>query len=252
MQDLLGGLQAKWDAADKRRKGVKFGLPVGDGASLTNLRFADDVMLVAHNKRDITRMLSQLADAANKYGHKLHFGKTKIMTWDRLAAGCSSIFLGDKRVSILKETETEKYLGRKLCFADSCEVEVRNRLAGGWAAFHKHKGELCNRFYRTSDRVRLFDAVVSPTVLHGSSAWALTQVMEDKLRATWRKMLRYAFCLHRRSSESCAEDWVDYMQRSAHQVETMARKHGLKDWVAAYHRENFNFAGQVARQTDNR
>ena len=129
---------------------------------------------------------------------------------------------------------------------------MSNRLAAGWAAFHKHKGELCNRYYRTSDRVRLFDAVVSPTVLYGSSAWALTQVMEDKLRVTWRKMLRYVFCLHRRSSESCAEDWVDYMQRSAHQVETMARKHGLKDWVATYRRKKFNFAGQVARRTDDR
>ena len=93
------------------------------------------------------------------------------MTWDVLAAGRTSIQVGGKEVNIMKEKEAEKYLGRKLGFSNSNEVELQNRLNAGWAAFHKHKGELCNRHYRTRDRARLFDAIITPTVLYGSAAW---------------------------------------------------------------------------------
>ena len=190
MQAILGGLQTKWKQANARRTGVKFGVPLAEHANLTNLRFADDVILAAQSKNDVRKMLTQFADAASHYGLRLHFGKTKIMTWDSLAAGCTSIRVGQNEVSILREDEAEKYLGRKLCFRSLKEVELQNRLSAGWAAFHKHKGELCSKFYRTCDRVKLFEAIVSPTVLYGSAAWAQTRAMEDKLRVTRRKMLR--------------------------------------------------------------
>ena len=53
-------------------------------------------------------MLSQLAQTSSRYGLKLHFGKTKVMTWDVLAAGRTSIQVGGKEVNIMKEKEAEK------------------------------------------------------------------------------------------------------------------------------------------------
>ena len=76
--------------------------------------------------------------------------------------------------------------------------------------------------------------------------------MENKLRVVWRKMLRYVFRLHQRSSESEQEDWVDYMKRSTHELKAMSVEFGLEDWAVAYRRRKFRFAGRTARQTDNR
>jgi hypothetical protein len=111
---------------------------------------------------------------------------------------------------------------------------------------------MCSKHYKTQDRARLFNAVVTPTVLYGSAAWGLTRAMEDKLRVTWRKMLRYVFRLHRHTLDSGPEDWADYMRRSAQQLQTMARRYGLEDWVKGYRRRKYQFAGRVARQTDGR
>ena len=52
------------------------------GRTLTNLRFADDVLLVAHSKADIFKMLSDFAANAELYGLKLNFDITKVIMWD--------------------------------------------------------------------------------------------------------------------------------------------------------------------------
>ena len=166
MQACFAKLQLKWQKANSRRQGVKFGIKLQlEGNDLTNLRFADDVILVAQQKSDIGKMLEDLSAIAAEYGLKLHFGKTKVLTWNSLAGTTSSIPVDGRDVSILDEAEAERYLGRKLCFAASQLTELKNRLAAGWAAFHKHKSELCCKFYRLCDRVKLFDAVVTPVVL---------------------------------------------------------------------------------------
>ena len=248
MQDLLDGLEQRWKRTNRRKQLEPLGLDVGADRYLTNLRFADDVVLVARSKADITKMLAQFGEASKRYGLKLHFGKTKLLTWDALADGCESVSIGGVPVVIQAETAAEKYLGRKLCFGNSCEVELNNRIASAWAAFHVHKNELCGKNYRMVDRLRLFEAVVSPVMLYGCSAWALTKKMEDRIIITWRRMLRYVLCLHRRRSE----EWVDYMQRSTAELETLTSKLGADDWVAAYRMKKFRFACRVANQAGDR
>jgi hypothetical protein len=155
-------------------------------------------------------------------------------------------------VQIRREDESERYLGRKLTFKDHNEVELANRTAAAWAAFHKHKEEPCNRHYRIEDRVRLFEAVVTPTALYGCAAWALTSKMSDNLKTARRKMLRYVFHLHRRRAGPHAETWVEYMRRSARQVDELTLKYGIEEWTTMHRRRKWAFAGQTARQTDSR
>ena len=93
---------------------------------------------------------------------------------------------------------------------------------------------------------------MSPTVLHGTVAWALTQQMEKKLLATWRRMLRYVFRLHRRSGTLGCEEWADYMKRSASQVGVLAEKYDMDDWLSAHRRRKYEYAGKVMKQTDGR
>ena len=156
--------------------------------------------------------------------------------------------VGKNSIAVLGEDSAEKYLGRKLAFKDSIQVEVANRVAAAWAAFHKHKQELCCKHYRLQDRCRLFDATVTPTLLYGCAAWALTGHLERDLKVQRRRMLRYVFRLHRQLDET----WVDYVQRSAHQADELGSQHCMKDWIAEARRRKWRFAGQLARRTDNR
>ena len=220
--------------------------------NLTNLRFADDVILVAQSRSDIAKMLHHLQKSAAKFGLKIHFGKTKVMTWNSLAHSRPSVSVGGESVTILDEAASERYLGRKLAFQSCQEVEIANRLAAGWAAFTKHRSELCCKQYRLSDRLKLFEATVSPAVLYGCTTWALTKTLERKLQVTRRRMLRFILRIFRCTVEGVEEEWVPYMHRARRKIERLSFELGVKDWVECHRRRKWQFAGKLARQTDNR
>ena len=256
MQACFGELEQKWQKCNDRRKGVKFGLEIhAHERCLTNLRFADDVVLFAQQRSDIEKMLRHLQDCSVKFGLQINFDKTKVLTFDELSRGCSAVRVGSADVAVLAETDAEKYLGRKLSLGEMHEVELDNRLAAGWAAFHKHKAELCSKFYCLADRLKLFNAVVTPVVLYACSTWALKKTMENKLHATWRRMLRYVFRTHRLkhvAPDSGPEPWVDYVRRTAHLVDDLAAKAGVESWVRTFRRRKWRFAGRLARVNDDR
>jgi hypothetical protein len=255
MQDLCSILKIKWSLANKRRCGQWFGVRTGGGGpeeTLTNLRFADDVLLIAQSCVDMQKMLNDFATQASKYGLRLNFDKTRILTWDHLAAGRTHILAGGSHVRILKENESEKYLGRKLSLGYHHAVELRNRISAAWAAFHKHKAELCSKFYPVRDRARLFDAVVTSALLYGCAAWALTKSQCTEIDTLRRKMLRYVFRIHRRRSSPNEESWADYLHRSARRVDEMSAMLSMETWSTTYRRRKWRFAGTVARQSDGR
>ena len=82
---------------------------------LTNLRFADDIVLFASTKQDIVKMLRDLKREAVKFGLEIHFGKTVIFTNNLDAANSESVKIDSDSVKIASHGESAKYLGRKLC-----------------------------------------------------------------------------------------------------------------------------------------
>ena len=64
-----------------RKSGQYFGIVIDDPESpLSNLRFADDILLFANSSPDLTKMIAHLQDEAAKYGLRMHLGKTKILS----------------------------------------------------------------------------------------------------------------------------------------------------------------------------
>ena len=93
---------------------------------LTNLRFADDILLVATSLPQITAMLSDLSIEAAKFGLQLHPDKTQILhntnvsTRPRIP---SDVKANGMNITILTTCGTTKYLGRKLTFNDPHRTE---------------------------------------------------------------------------------------------------------------------------------
>ena len=121
---------------------------------LTNLRFADDVMLTATTLPQLEKMLGDLAEEARKAGLELHFGKTKILSNMQVRRGVSAAPHADvlgQPVEVLPFDGSVAYLGREVAFADHQDVELQNRLSKAWAKFMVHKEELCSRHYLLHD-----------------------------------------------------------------------------------------------------
>ena len=64
----------------QKKKGMGICLSDHDRDCLTNLRFADDVMLFATSKEQIRKMMCEFKKASEKVGLRIHPDKTKILS----------------------------------------------------------------------------------------------------------------------------------------------------------------------------
>ena len=82
LEKIFREIKPNWT---QKRYGIQLG--VGDSHRVTNLRFADDVLLVARSKGHLVNMLADVQQAAIKCGLELHPDKTKILTTSTKKSG---------------------------------------------------------------------------------------------------------------------------------------------------------------------
>ena len=133
---------------NSRRVGQYFGFVIDDPEDpLTNLRFADDVLLIAQNRADVRKMMEHLRAEAAKYGLKLNMDKTKVLTSTHATKKRDSVHIAGQPVEIIGPESSERYLGRKLCLGEYHQSELDSRLQGAWATFAKYKVVFRSRPY---------------------------------------------------------------------------------------------------------
>ena len=159
---------------------------------LTNLRFADDVMLFATSTEQIRSMMCEFKDATEKVGLRIHPDKTKILSNQSNMNSDTKryIKIGEMSIEILAKSESMKYLGQRISFHQQETLEIKSRIRAAWATFHKYRQELTSKKYMLKLRLRLFDATVSPTLCYAAGTWTLSREHERMIQSTQRKMLR--------------------------------------------------------------
>ena len=257
--------------------GIKFGN--SPETRLTNLRFADDVLLTGRSLNQVREMLSIVQIEAQKCGLELHPEKTKMISSTnkngRPVAKHAKI--GGMKIQILPLQESLKYLGCQISFGEMQDIELRHRIRGGWAKFMEHKQELTGKHYSLNSRLKLFDAIITPTILYGSECWTVTRHLEDVLRTTQRKMLRLILGRGRRrvqaqnqddessggdvqsnasekdipetqdseSEQNELEPWVDWIRRVTHEAEATLKRLNIKTWVEQARTRKWRWAANV-------
>jgi hypothetical protein len=190
---------------------------------MTNLRFADDILLTTTSLSRLKKMLLHLSEAAKSRGLELHPDKTKILSNTTRKSGRQKqehVIIGDMRIEILPFMGGTKYLGRQLTFDSPHMAELQNRIAAAWRKLMMQKKKLTGKCYSLGVRLRLFDSTVSATMLYGCAPWNLTKDMERRVRSTQRKMLRMMIGSGRpRLHEEKLESWVDWVKNFTHIAE---------------------------------
>ena len=95
-----------------------------DGRNLNNLRYADDISLMAESEEELKSLLMTMKEESEKVGLKLNIQKTKIMASDPITSWeideetvADFIFLGSKITAdgdCSRETKRCLLLGRKV------------------------------------------------------------------------------------------------------------------------------------------
>ena len=97
------------------------------GRNINNLRYADDITLMAESKEELKTSLMKVKEESEKVGLKLNIQKTKIMasgpitSWEKMGKQwkqCQTLFLGGSKITAdgdcSHEIKRHLLLGRKL------------------------------------------------------------------------------------------------------------------------------------------
>ena len=76
LQNSLKEVTQRW----QKKKGMGIYLSDHDHDCLTNLRFADDVLLFATSKEQLQKMMYEFKESTEKVGLRIHPGKTKVLS----------------------------------------------------------------------------------------------------------------------------------------------------------------------------
>ncbi|CAE8646981.1 unnamed protein product [Polarella glacialis] len=277
LEKAMRKARQRWD-----EKG--YGIEVEQGRLLQNLRFADDVLLVASSLHDLREMLGDLMEVAKEVGLEMHLGKTKILAnsiGQEQRRTRTTVSVQNREVEFLALGDNTMYLGRSLTLGDYHGTEIQHRISKGWNKFWSLKKTLCDRSHSLKARLKLFDATITPAVLYGSCSWTMTAARERMLQTAQRRMLRKFVGSNRRivpieaeedgaSSVSSPADsglidfnndeedqeqlepWLDWIKRLTHTAEDQMRMEGIDDWVRQQRRRKWQWAGHAARRTDGR
>ncbi|CAE8692321.1 unnamed protein product [Polarella glacialis] len=88
--------------------------------------------------------------------------------------GRTVVSVNNKPVEFLPLDGSTMYLGRLLTLGDFHGAKIQHRISRGWKMFWSLKRTLCDKGHSLRDRLKLFEATVSPTVLYGSGTWTMT------------------------------------------------------------------------------
>ena len=154
-----------------------------DGKKLTNLRFADDVILFAKSAKDLEKMLEQLQTQCKKVGLQMNSTKTKAMT----NKDETPIQVGTET---LKYVDEYVYLGQSVSFQENNEKEIKTRISLAWRKFWSLGFILLDKSQTLNIKKEILDNCVIPTLIYGAQTWTVTQKLKTSIQITQIKMER--------------------------------------------------------------
>lgn len=209
---------------DWENKGINL-----NGEYLSNLRFADDIVLISENHKDLEYMLNTLDVESRKCGLQMNKQKTFAMTNSEktpIQTESHSICYVDEYV----------YLGQNISFLNQTSREVERRIKKAWNKYWSLKEIFKSKIPMHLKR-KAMDTVVMPTLLYGCQTWSFTKDIVQKInvfqRAAERSMLGIRLKDRKKNTD----------------IRSITK---ITDAVELASRLKWRWAGHTARATDNR
>ena len=136
------------------------------GRNISNLRYADDTILVAESEEELKSLLMKVKEESEKVDLKLNIQKTKIM-----ASGPITSWEIDGET---EETVSDSvFWGFKITADGDCSHEIKRHLLLGRKLMTNLHSILKSRDITLPTKVHLVKAVVFPVVMYGCESWTV-------------------------------------------------------------------------------
>ena len=188
-------------------------------------------------------MVECLVEELAAVGLSLNVSKTKILTIENLN-GPMFLDIGDYIIKFYMGGKIKKYLGKKL-FGDLRKralVGLQHRSQIVWMRFEEHRDTLLNRHVCLRPRLKLFDSVISPTILFSLLTCPLASNQLQKLEAVGNRMLRSIV-----GWAPLADNvWHALMQKMHRKLENAQPVFNVRPWTAGLLVGRLRFAAKIA------
>ena len=173
------------------------GLIIG-GHTLNNLRYADDIVLIAQSKEKLQEMLDIIDFYSEENGLSINQKKTECMVVSKYQNVIDSgITL---KGNPIKQVENFKYLGTWITNDGKCDKEIKTRIAMAKETFYKLNNIFHNHNIRLSTKLNVLNTYVYSILLYASECWTMSATMTKKLEAVemwfYRRILRISYTKH--------------------------------------------------------
>ena len=183
-QQIRSGLGIQPELRKNRQRGVKQGYPISpklftslledtfrnlkwdnkhginiNGRRLTNLRFADDMILFARSVQDLQEMINELNTQSKRIGLRMNNTKTKLMT------NSQEISVQADDIDLQYGSEYI-YLGQLVAFKYSTDKEINRRVTAAWKAFWSLKFILMDKKINRKLKFEALESCIFPVLLY--------------------------------------------------------------------------------------
>ena len=172
------------------------------GRNINNLRYADDITLMAESEEELKSLLMKVKEVSEKVGSKLNIQKMKIMA----SVPLTSWQIDGETVETVSDFI---FLGSKITTDGDCSHEIKRRLLLGRKVMTNLESILKSRDIILPTKVRLVKAMVFPVVMYGCEIWTIEKAEHQRTDAfelwCWRRLLRVPWTSGR-SNQSILEE----------------------------------------------
>ncbi|KAK6736808.1 hypothetical protein RB195_019480 [Necator americanus] len=206
-----------------------------DGRFLSNLRFANDIVLFSSSTNEAETMLNELNEAGKRIGLRINRKKTQFMKNAHCEDGGVQL-----EGSQIVETPSYVYLGRSMNMENDLKEELNRRMRAAWAAFAAVR-EATDQLTDQDLRAHRFDSTLLPSLCYAAETWADTAATSRKLLTNLRALERCLLKFNRRTQRLASLRSSD--------LRGMFRLRDPADYISkAKHR----WAGHIMRRIDDR
>ncbi|KAK6753824.1 hypothetical protein RB195_013047 [Necator americanus] len=164
-----------------------------DGRFISNLRFADDIVLFPSSIGEAGTMLNVLNEAGKIIGLQINREKAQFMKNAHCEDG--EVQLEDSEIV---KTSSYVYLGRSMNMENDLKEVLNRIMRAAWVAFAAVR-EGVDQLTDQDLRTHLFDSTVLPALCCAAERWADTIATSRKLLTTHRALERCLLKFNRRT-----------------------------------------------------
>ena len=153
-----------------------------NGEYVTNIRYADDAVLIANSPNNLQNMLDEVVMKSREKGLLLNVKKTECMTVSKSHNKALTLDLKSGGEEI-KKVDKFRYLGSMITDDAKDITTVKTQIAKAKSTFGKLKPVLTNSKISISTKMNIVKTFVYSVLLYGCETWTLNKDLERRLEA---------------------------------------------------------------------